>query len=124
MTRKKLAVIVPQLTFLSWLTGSTETAKSQVYFLLEERVFGTCSLVTTKHFKLHGMGNLYYRPNFNPGKMNKIFCYSSKEHLQISRIAKFGCEMLQIEENIASRSLRISIQMYYARKSLLLFRQN
>ena len=40
------------------------------------------------------MGNLHYRPNFNPGKINKIFHHSSKEHVEISRIAKFGCEML------------------------------
>ena len=40
------------------------------------------------------MGNLHYRPNFNPGEINKIFYYSSKEHLKISRIAKFGGEML------------------------------
>ena len=63
------------------------------------------------------MGNLHYRPNFNLCKINKIFYHSVKEHLKISRIAKFGCEMLKIEENIASPSLRICIQMYYARKS-------
>ena len=40
------------------------------------------------------MGNLHDRPNFNPGKINKTFYYSSKEHLKISRIAKFGGEML------------------------------
>ena len=40
------------------------------------------------------MGNLHYRPNFNPGKMNEIFYYSSKEHVKISRIAKFGGEKL------------------------------
>ena len=40
------------------------------------------------------MGNLHYRPNFNPGKISEIFYYSSKEHLKISRIAKFGGEML------------------------------
>ena len=63
------------------------------------------------------MGNLHYRPNFNLCKINKIFYHSVKEHVKISRIAKFGCEMLKIEENIASQSLRICIQMYYARKS-------
>ena len=40
------------------------------------------------------MGNLHYKPNFYPGKMNKIFYQSSKEHVKISRIAKFGGEML------------------------------
>ena len=40
------------------------------------------------------MGNLHYQPNFNPGKINKILYHSSKEHLKISRIAKFVGEML------------------------------
>ena len=40
------------------------------------------------------MGNLHYRLNFDPGKMSKIFHHSSKEHVEISRIAKFGNEML------------------------------
>ena len=40
------------------------------------------------------MGNLHYRLNFNPGKINKILYYSSKKHLKISKIAKFGGEML------------------------------
>ena len=40
------------------------------------------------------MGNLHYRPNFNPGEISKIFYYSSKEHVKISRIAKFGGGML------------------------------
>ena len=38
--------------------------------------------------------SLHYRPNFNPGKINKIFYHCSIEHLKISRIAKFGGEML------------------------------
>ena len=37
------------------------------------------------------MGNLYYRPNFDPVKMNEIIHHSSKEHVKTSRIAKFGC---------------------------------
>ena len=40
------------------------------------------------------MGNLHYRANFNPGKINKIFYHSLKEHLKIGRTAKFGGEML------------------------------
>ena len=40
------------------------------------------------------MGDLHYRLNFDPGKTNKIFHNSSKEHVKISRIAKFGWEML------------------------------
>ena len=41
-----------------------------------------------------GMGNLHYRLNFDPDKTKKIFHHSSKEHVKISRIAKFGSEML------------------------------
>ena len=40
------------------------------------------------------MDNLHYRPNINPGKINKIFYHCSIEHLKISRIAKFGGEIL------------------------------
>ena len=40
------------------------------------------------------MGNLHYRLNFDPGKTNKTFYHSLKEHVKISKIAKFGCEML------------------------------
>ena len=40
------------------------------------------------------MDSLHYRPNFNPGKINKIFYHRSIEHVKISRIAKFGGEML------------------------------
>ena len=40
------------------------------------------------------MGNLHYRLNFDPGETNKIFHHSSKKYVKISRIAKFGCEML------------------------------
>ena len=42
----------------------------------------------------HRMGNLHYRPDFDPDKINKIFYHCWKEHLKISRIAKFGGEML------------------------------
>ena len=64
------------------------------------------------------MGNFHYRLSSDPGKTNKIFHHSSKWHVEISRIAKFGCEMLENGENMASRSLRICLQMYYARESL------
>ena len=40
------------------------------------------------------MDNLHARLTFNLGKTNKIFYYSLKEHPKISRIAKFGGEML------------------------------
>ena len=55
------------------------------------------------------MDNLHYRLNFNPSKTNKIFYHSSKQHLKISIIAKFGCKMLEIKENIALRNLQICI---------------
>ena len=35
-----------------------------------------------------------YRLNFDLGKKNKIHHHSYKEHVKISKIAKFGCEML------------------------------
>ena len=44
--------------------------------------------------RMHSNGNLHYRLNFDPGKTNKIFHHNSKEHVKISRIAKFGGEML------------------------------
>ena len=40
------------------------------------------------------MGNSHDRLNFDPGKTDKIFHHSWKERLKISRIAKFGGEML------------------------------
>ena len=46
------------------------------------------------HVNVSLMGNLHYRLNFDPGKTNKIFHHSSKEHVKISRTAKFACEML------------------------------
>ena len=55
------------------------------------------------------MGNLHYRLKLNPGKMNKIFYHTSKEHLKFSKISKFGCEMLKNEENIALRGVQICI---------------
>ena len=49
------------------------------------------------------MENLYYRLKVELLAMeNEIFCYSWKEHLTISRIVKFGGEMFQNTENIAS----------------------
>ena len=40
------------------------------------------------------MGNLHYKLNFDLGKTNKTFKDNSKEHVKISRTAKFGCKML------------------------------
>ena len=70
------------------------------------------------------IGNLHVRLTFNLGKANKIFYYSYKEHPKISSIAKFGGEMLQNMENIASQSLKICIYLYYAMKKLPLLSRN
>jgi hypothetical protein len=40
------------------------------------------------------MDDSSYRLNFDPGKKNKIHHHSQKEHIKISKIAKFGREML------------------------------
>ena len=55
------------------------------------------------------MANLQYTLNLNILKANKIFYNNSKEHPKIGKIAKFGCEMLENKENIASQSLQIFI---------------
>ena len=39
------------------------------------------------------MDNLHIRLKVELGRKNKIFYYNSKEHLKISKIAKFGEEM-------------------------------
>ena len=38
---------------------------------------------------------------FVPGKENNIYDHSSKEHFKISKIAKFGWQMLSSRENLA-----------------------
>ena len=42
-------------------------------------------------FKLDRLDN---RRNFEKFRNSKIHCHSIKEHLKLSKIAKFGCEML------------------------------
>ena len=44
---------------------------------------------------------------FDLCKKSKIDRHSYKEHLQTSKITKFGSDILQNEENIALRSLQI-----------------
>ena len=46
------------------------------------------------------MDNFHVRLNVDLGNYNKIVYHSSKEHLKISKIAKFGYQMLKITENI------------------------
>ena len=59
------------------------------------------------------------RVNFDLGKKNKIYHHSWKEHLGISKIAKFGFEMFSNAENIALQSLQILyIYLYKAQKSV------
>jgi hypothetical protein len=41
-----------------------------------------------------------HKQNFDLNKTNEIHCHSWKEHVEISKITKFGCELLQNEENI------------------------
>ena len=41
-----------------------------------------------------GIDDSSYRLNFDRGKKKKIHHHSSKEHVKISTIAKFGREML------------------------------
>jgi hypothetical protein len=40
------------------------------------------------------MDDSSYRLNFDLGKKNKIHHHSQQEHVEISKIAKFGWEML------------------------------
>ena len=40
------------------------------------------------------MGNLHVRLMFDPGKENKIYLLSSKDNRKISKIAKFGWQLL------------------------------
>ena len=47
------------------------------------------------------------RLNFDHGKKNEIYQHGLKEHVKISKIAKFGCGMFSNTENIALRSLQI-----------------
>ena len=51
------------------------------------------------------MDRLHYGQNFE--RSGKIHDHSIEEHPKIRKIAKFGREMLQNEENIALQSLRI-----------------
>ena len=67
------------------------------------------------------MDNLHVRLTFNLAKMNKIFYYSLKEHPKISRIAKFGGEMLENMENMASQSLQICIYFVLREKKVTIF---
>ena len=48
--------------------------------------------LTTKNCRL--IGNLHYRLICNLLRTYETFYHSSKEHLKISKIAKFRCEML------------------------------
>jgi hypothetical protein len=47
-----------------------------------------------RQFQMHVLDNSSYRLIFYLDKKDEIYHYSSKEHPKISKIAKFGCEML------------------------------
>jgi hypothetical protein len=44
------------------------------------------------------MDDSSYGRNFDLDKKNEIHYHGWKEHLKMSKIAKFGCELLQNEE--------------------------
>jgi hypothetical protein len=44
--------------------------------------------------EIERMDDFSYRRNFDQDKKNKIHYHSWKEHLKMSKIAKFGCELL------------------------------
>jgi hypothetical protein len=46
-------------------------------------------------------GYFSYRRNFDLDKNNESHYHSWKEHLKMNKIAKYGCELLYNEENIA-----------------------
>ena len=56
------------------------------------------------------MDDSSYRLNFNLGKKNEIYHHNYKEHLKISKITKFGREMLY------SSAKFVVIFLYYALK--------
>ena len=70
------------------------------------------------------MDNLHYRLTFDLGKKNKISYRGKKEDLEISRIEKFGGEMLSNTENkMALRSLQV-LYIFVLRGKKLPFRGN
>ena len=55
---------------------------------------GGISAYIVWQFQSYEIDNSHNRPAYDLGKKNKIFYYSQKEHLIISRIARFGGKML------------------------------
>jgi hypothetical protein len=53
------------------------------------------------------MDDFSYRLICYLDRKDEIYHYSSKEHPKISKIAKFGCEMLQNTKNIALWNFQI-----------------
>jgi hypothetical protein len=66
---------------------------------------GKCKLAIRK--LVAWIDNSHYRLILKLGKEMWINHHSYIEHTKISKIAKFGCEMLQNAENIALQSLQI-----------------
>ena len=88
-----LPQLIRQLSFTHVSVLQRPLAAHTLQSLLLSR-HGTPVSDINKFLFIDEMGNLHYRPNFISGKINKIFYQSSKEHLKISRIAKFDGEML------------------------------
>ena len=76
------------------------THGNYMMILLISHVHKTCIYPDNNSVRNNSMGNLHSRPKVKLGKKNEIFHYSEKEDLYISRISKFGGEMLYNTENI------------------------
>ena len=71
---------------------------------------------------MNAKDNLHVRLTFDLGKENKISDHhSSKEHLKISKIAKFCSQMLLNKKNIASRSWRILCTLVLRTEKVTIF---
>ena len=65
--------------------------------------------VQHSHWPQHAMHLSPFRQNFEKNRNRQKYHHSLKEHATFTKIAKFGCEMLQTVENIA---LQISQILY------------
>ena len=92
----KIFNVRKELIYITYIHPFNTDDAEQVKVEIEERDPTSLhhAINVLKDFSKLTMDSLHYRPNFNPGKINKIFYHCSIEHLKISRIAKFGGEML------------------------------
>ena len=71
-----------------------EYCDHEVYYSVRHfSIFGIAG-ISTPALKGGTMDDSSYRLNFDQGKKNKIHHHSKKEHVKISKIAKFGRKML------------------------------